>query len=162
MNSLSIKPIETLYKGYRFRSRLEARWAVFFDEALIKWEYEVEGYDLNGIWYLPDFWLPEKRWFAEIKQSTFTEKEEEKCKLLSQGTKFPCLMLDGIPDMQRNYSFFVRGHLMEFRSVLFRALNDRWKQLDPFNEKEFLLEFYRTERAAISAKQARFEHGTIG
>lgn len=23
--------IETEYKGYRFRSRLEARWAVFFD-----------------------------------------------------------------------------------------------------------------------------------
>ncbi len=26
-----IKAIETRYKGYRFRSRLEARWAVFFD-----------------------------------------------------------------------------------------------------------------------------------
>ena len=26
-----IKAIETYYKGYRFRSRLEARWAVFFD-----------------------------------------------------------------------------------------------------------------------------------
>ena len=28
-----IKAIETYYKGYRFRSRLEARWAVFFDAA---------------------------------------------------------------------------------------------------------------------------------
>ena len=27
----SIQVIETAYKGYRFRSRLEARWAVFFD-----------------------------------------------------------------------------------------------------------------------------------
>lgn len=26
----NIKAIETEYKGYRFRSRLEARWAVFF------------------------------------------------------------------------------------------------------------------------------------
>lgn len=26
-----MKAIETRYKGYRFRSRLEARWAVFFD-----------------------------------------------------------------------------------------------------------------------------------
>lgn len=25
-----IKPIETKYDGYLFRSRLEARWAVFF------------------------------------------------------------------------------------------------------------------------------------
>lgn len=27
----TIKPIETRYKGCRFRSRPEARWAVFFD-----------------------------------------------------------------------------------------------------------------------------------
>lgn len=26
-----VKAIDTVYKGYRFRSRLEARWAVFFD-----------------------------------------------------------------------------------------------------------------------------------
>lgn len=63
-----IKPIETLYKGYRFRSRLEARWAVFFDELGIKWEYEKEGYDLGEAgWYLPDFWLPKMLCFVEIK-----------------------------------------------------------------------------------------------
>jgi hypothetical protein len=39
-----IKPIETRYKGYRFRSRLEARWAVFFDTMEIPWEYEKEGF----------------------------------------------------------------------------------------------------------------------
>lgn len=33
---MSIKPIETVYKGYRFRSRLEARWAVFFQVSLEK------------------------------------------------------------------------------------------------------------------------------
>lgn len=53
-----IQAIETTYKGYRFRSRLEARWAVFFDALNIKWEYEPEGFDLLGEWYLPDFWLP--------------------------------------------------------------------------------------------------------
>lgn len=51
-----IKPIETNYRGYRFRSRLEARWAVFFDQLNLKWEYEPEGYRLaNGQGYLPDF-----------------------------------------------------------------------------------------------------------
>lgn len=51
-----IKPIETLYKGYRFRSRLEARWAVFFDALGVKWEYEPEGFELpSGKRYLPDF-----------------------------------------------------------------------------------------------------------
>ena len=60
-----IKAIETIYNGYRFRSRLEARWAVFFDEIGIKYEYEKEGYDLGKLgWYLPDFWLPEYELFA--------------------------------------------------------------------------------------------------
>ena len=53
-----MKVIETEYKGYRFRSRLEARWAVFFDACGVKWEYEPEGFDLgDGIYYLPDFLL---------------------------------------------------------------------------------------------------------
>jgi hypothetical protein len=54
-----MKAIETEYKGYRFRSRLEARWAVFFDACSIQWEYEPEGFELPcGTRYLPDFWLP--------------------------------------------------------------------------------------------------------
>lgn len=53
-----LKAINTEYKGYRFRSRLEARWAVFFDACGVEWEYEPEGYDLgDGIYYLPDFLL---------------------------------------------------------------------------------------------------------
>jgi hypothetical protein len=28
---MTLRPLETLYNGYRFRSRLEARWAVFFE-----------------------------------------------------------------------------------------------------------------------------------
>ncbi len=53
-----IKAIPTEYKGYRFRSRLEARWAVFFDACGVEWEYEPEGYDLGeGTYYLPDFLL---------------------------------------------------------------------------------------------------------
>jgi hypothetical protein len=51
-----IKPIETFYKGYKFRSRLEARWAYFFDLCGVRWTYEPEGYDLgNSLYYLPDF-----------------------------------------------------------------------------------------------------------
>jgi hypothetical protein len=51
-----IKPIETVYNGYRFRSRLEARWAVFFDALGVEYEYEPEGFKLpNGDYYLPDF-----------------------------------------------------------------------------------------------------------
>ena len=53
-----IKPIETHYLGYRFRSRLEARWAVFFQTLGVEFEYEPEGFDLgDGLKYLPDFRL---------------------------------------------------------------------------------------------------------
>lgn len=52
-----IKVIPTEYNGCRFRSRTEARWAVFFDACGVKWEYEPEGFNLNGLWYLPDFLL---------------------------------------------------------------------------------------------------------
>lgn len=64
----SIKPIETLWKGYRFRSRLEARWAVFFETLGLKWEYEPQGFELcDGTRYLPDFYLPDQESYIEIK-----------------------------------------------------------------------------------------------
>jgi hypothetical protein len=89
-----IKAIETVYKGYRFRSRLEARWAVFFDALGITWEYEKEGYDLGELgWYLPDFWLPQWGCFAEVKAKQFTEIELRKCEALPDA----CLLLDGLP-----------------------------------------------------------------
>lgn len=51
-----IQAIQTKYKDYNFRSRLEAKWAVFFDALGLKWEYEPEGFTLpGGIRYLPDF-----------------------------------------------------------------------------------------------------------
>lgn len=63
-----IKAIETRYAGCRFRSRLEARWARFFDFIGVRWEYEKEGFDLgeSGA-YLPDFWLPDLGIWYEIK-----------------------------------------------------------------------------------------------
>lgn len=107
--------IETRYKGYRFRSRTEARWAVYFDACMIPWEYEREGYRLsNGQWYLPDFWLTLSSGFgnggrepktynhmwAEVKGQPFTQEEILKCTLLSETTGVDCLMLDGIPDFK--------------------------------------------------------------
>lgn len=64
---MSVTPIQTEYDGYLFRSRLEARWAVFFDNAGIDYEYEPEGFDLNGEYYLPDFYLPDFEIYVEIK-----------------------------------------------------------------------------------------------
>lgn len=45
--------IPTKYRGVQFRSRLEAKWAVFFD--LVGWPWLYEPIDLRG--YVPDFVL---------------------------------------------------------------------------------------------------------
>lgn len=45
--------IPTRYSGVQFRSRLESRWAAFFD--LVGWRWEYEPIDLAG--YIPDLIL---------------------------------------------------------------------------------------------------------
>lgn len=77
-----MKAIETIYNGYRFRSRLEARWAVFFDTLGIEYEYELEGYDLGDAGkYLPDFFIPKASWHIEIKASSEMITPEEARKM---------------------------------------------------------------------------------
>jgi len=95
-----MKAIETEYKGYRFRSRLEARWAVFFDACGVRWEYEPEGYMLdNGLSYLPDFLLHEVAGraagdlYVEVK-GKMTKTDAEKIYAFGK----PLLVLAGIPD----------------------------------------------------------------
>jgi|LakMenE01Jun11ns_1017448.scaffolds.fasta_scaffold9754683_1 hypothetical protein len=63
-----MKSIDTFYNGNYYRSRLEARWAVFFDEIGVKYQYEPEGYKLNnGKRYLPDFYFPVYECYGEVK-----------------------------------------------------------------------------------------------
>jgi hypothetical protein len=56
VTDLAIPAIPTLYAGVLFRSRTEARWAKFWDELDIRWDYEPQGFvTAAGIPYLPDF-----------------------------------------------------------------------------------------------------------
>lgn len=51
--------LPTRYKGVDYRSRLEAKWAVFFDRLRIRNLYEPEPFKLaDGSCYTPDFFLP--------------------------------------------------------------------------------------------------------
>lgn len=77
---MTTKAIETEYDGYRFRSRLEARWAVFFNAAGIRYQYEPEGFDVDGVWYLPDFYLPDFDVYCEVKP-TNEKLFEDSCKI---------------------------------------------------------------------------------
>jgi len=90
-----IKAIPTQYKGYKFRSRLEARFAVFFDALNQGFRYEPEGYNLErGLNYLPDFFL-DAGYFVEIKPYYPNAIEMRKAQLLAQQTKTKVYILYG-------------------------------------------------------------------
>ncbi len=117
-----MKPIETIYKGFRFRSRIEARWATFYDSLGIEWEYEKEGYDLgNGILYLPDFYIPHLDCFIEIKGEYPGQKDQDKISILAQESKKNVYVFTGQieipygekynPDKSFVYSCFVDNNI---------------------------------------------------
>lgn len=94
-----LKPIETDYRGFKFRSRLEARWALFFDELGLEFQYEPEGFQLpSGHHYLPDFWFPKVRYWGEVKPGELTGHEMEKSRQLALGSMRPLILLVGPPD----------------------------------------------------------------
>lgn len=70
------RAIETAYAGCRFRSRLEARYAVWFNSLRVEWIYEPEGYLVGPVdrerRYLPDFYLPDLAIWVEVKGSEST------------------------------------------------------------------------------------------
>lgn len=103
-----IKPIETAYNGYRFRSRLEARWAVFFDALGIKYEYEPEGYTLqDGTKYLPDFFLPDQNYYIEVKgMSDHVFSDLEKVSKFVLEAKTVVMILSQIPYDPGAYGLF--------------------------------------------------------
>ena len=94
-----IKPIETVYNGYRFRSRLEARWAVLFDALKIKYQYEQDGFDLgDGQRYLPDFYFPDIKYYAEVKgNSEHIASDLKKTESFALHGKTAIMILGNIP-----------------------------------------------------------------
>lgn len=68
--------IETLYKNILFRSKLETRWAAYFDLCGIKWKYEPWALTvLDGakcVNYIPDFIieLDDSLVYVEVKPAS--------------------------------------------------------------------------------------------
>jgi hypothetical protein len=106
-NQNRVGAIETVFDGYRFRSRLEARWAVFFKTAGIRYIYEPECFRLpSGKLYLPDFYLPEVNMrttkdeggiYVEVKPSKPNPDETNYLYELSRITGKSVLLLEGMP-----------------------------------------------------------------
>lgn len=157
-----LKAIETRYKGYRFRSRLEARWAVFFDTLSIKYEYEPEGFDLGSIGlYLPDFFLPQFGMWAEIKGKAPTKDEILKAEYLGRNdTEHVVLIIHG----QVGDELF-----MLFDTVTQKWLDDRfigtypvWCDLLGHTSVHSMQDTNYCDsvrHAYEAARAARFEHG---
>lgn len=171
---MNIKAIETEYRGYRMRSRLEARWAIFFDALGIAWEYEKEGFDLGKAgYYLPDFWLPhtvtglaEEGWgfWCEIKPLRAADVELQKAIALATHTKHNVLLVQGncwpgeyeVTKISAVHFDFPRIYTgLKFRDVdgYIHLRNDSGVSSFPVSYAVNLKAAYRAARAA------RFEHG---
>jgi hypothetical protein len=177
-----IKAIETVYKGYRFRSRLEARWAVFFDALGIEWEYEAEGFELgaNGR-YLPDFWLPRLDCWVEIKPGGYRTDRQESDKYMALAQESPGDVLLHVGDPWPNAYVIVVFHVDEHFSMVTggqweqcrkcdgwnigdpnigcmtigpHSCGNRWKGSMPAST--LLVDAYK------AARGARFEYGEVG
>jgi len=174
-----MKVIPTRYNGHVFRSRTEARWAVFFREADIDYEYELEGFKLNGTLYLPDFWLPEPRWWIEIKGGPPTRDEKRRARFLMresgsnvylfcgtpanpEGGGFPVWTFPALGIEERN----VRGQLVLSHLASFLAGMRSGTGIldDNGNEKQGiywqLMGYFHY--ALDAARSARFEYGQSG
>jgi len=182
-----IKPIETFYNGYRFRSRLEARWAVFFDAVGIKYEYEPEGYVLSdGTCYLPDFYLPEMDEFFEVK-GVLKLTDERRVKQFIDEYRRPVVL--GFDDMtfiacndyddgfkwarkdesvlakcNKCNKLFFTGMYGAFicQCCRFYSGDSTFKVVDSGNHGDGYYESSVIRRARLKAKQARFEYGEKG
>jgi len=91
--------LTTHYSGIKFRSRLEARTAVFMDSVGVQWKYEVftcrfpEG--LSKRTYTPDFFLPDQQMFVEIKPAFPHIDEIKACEMFVKTTGMPIVLLYG-------------------------------------------------------------------
>lgn len=186
-----IKAIETRYKGYRFRSRLEARWAVFFDVLGLAWEYEPEGFEFedqpfretdggmsfsNGGRYLPDFLVTCPGRFSgdgstiwcEVKPQPLNERERELCELLVINTDRSCGLLVGVPDFRAYECLHHReGYLgVESDYMLLWSTKRRfwWTSRDfAKDDVEYHIDRDAGYIAAVhAARSARFEYGEQG
>jgi hypothetical protein len=81
---MAVTAIPTSYGGQRFRSRLEAKWAAFFDRAEWRWSYEPD--DLDGC--VPDFklWL-HRPVLIEVKPVQWDDSLTDEDIMMSARTK---------------------------------------------------------------------------
>lgn len=188
----SIKAIETEYAGCRFRSRLEARWAVLFDHLEVSWEYEPEGLELDGVRYLPDFRIPSMGgMYVEVKGCATARDMKKIAAVAKAGERI--LVVGSIPrseDLGPNFflfdsdGYFLRRwtvSLFQANSGDFSPIPFGWPLLTRFDRlgdaeyealaghennieglSGFVIPSDIVGPAFQAARSARFEHGESG
>lgn len=177
-----IRAIETHYRGYRFRSRLEARWAVFFDAMGIEWQYESQGFMLPSGPYLPDFFLPRWDLWFEVKGKRADDEELEMCRELSHKDNGVLLAVGGVGDRPLKLFAFEccdsGGGSYEFDCAFAkttsgaacfvaslgrddrRIVNSEWDDVPHvYDCLSYMAPWGSAESAVRAARSARFEHG---
>ena len=149
------RAVETLYRGCRFRSRTEARWAVFYDFLHVQWSHELERYHLaDGTTYMPDFYLPEAKVWVEVKGEYPTGEEQEKAKGLAVGSGKPVLLYFGpIPYSPSQLDFKTSGIFIFHPTGEFGPIHDFVPWFEAEQREAWI------EDALEAARSARFEPG---
>lgn len=147
-----MKAIDTRYNGRTYRSRLEARWAVFLDALGVRFQYEPEGFRFSdGTMYLPDFWLPDHNCWVETKAVEPSERELRKIKLLASEGGFNVWVFIGQPDP---------ATLPKMLLIAGERFNDGF--VEEYEDARFWdvfgFEDYDVAQALESAASMRFEH----
>lgn len=173
-----IEAIETSYAGYRFRSRLEARWAVFFTKLGIKWDYEPQGYEFDGETYLPDFYLAQENVFVEVKGSD--EQLHPKVPMLTRfvtEVKRPVVILGELPEPRASDCIPIHPNITEVNGEVLSlavlvAQHTSGRGLLPtlvavrLTTRAQYLHGIRSDDVSAAAygaaRSARFEHGESG
>ena len=182
MMSKKISVIETEYKGYKFRSRLEARWAIFFDAMGVNWSYEPEGFRLDdGSLYLPDFYLPDLDICVEVK-GIYTIRDQDRVYLFENGDKITgqIIVVGDIPPevddvVEWAYDRYKKGEVFNSGMNDFPYLPCVCPTCGKFgfqfdgrgaricrhdsDDKGYTANDPRIMAAYAAARQARFEHG---
>ena len=92
-----MKAINTRHNGNYYRSRLEARWAVYFETLKIKFDYEFEGFTTSNHNYLPDFYFPKFGFYGEVKREGFGDEDVERWTEFARESKCPLVVFEGTP-----------------------------------------------------------------
>jgi len=113
--------IETEYNGVLFRSRLEARWAIFFDACNLNWIYEPECFILSNTQkYTPDFYIKDFDLYIEVKPNFdwLENKYHFNRYKLFGNIKGLLVLSSSYPDLQTN-AFFEKNNNEGFINVVF-------------------------------------------